>query len=174
MIVRNEAGNYNITNLGAILFARRLSDFPSLERKAIRVIKYNSDSRVSSASKEHIGGKGYANGFEELIGYINGMVPDNEVIGAALRKNVPMYPELAVRELIANLIIHQNFFLHGAGPMVEIFESRMEITNPGTPLIEKSRFLDHPPISHNEKLAGFVRRIGICEERGSGFDKVVS
>jgi predicted HTH transcriptional regulator len=41
-------------------------------------------------------------------------------------------------------------------------------------MIEKSRFLDHPPISRNEKLAGFMRRIGICEERGSGFDKVVS
>ena len=38
MIIKNETGNYNITNLGAILFAKRISDFPSLARKAIRKV----------------------------------------------------------------------------------------------------------------------------------------
>ena len=85
-----------------------------------------------------------------------------------------MYPELAIRELVANAIIHQNFFMQGTSPMIEIFTDRMEITNPGVPLIDKSRFVDHPPISRNEKLASFMRRIGVCEERGSGYDKVVA
>lgn len=172
MITKCKTGNYNITNLGAILFAKRLVDFPSLERKSIRVIKYNSTGRMS-ASKEQVIIKGYANGFEGLITYINGLVPHNEVMGAALRKDVSMYPELAVRELVANAIIHQNFFVQGTSPMIEIFTDRVEITNPGTPLIEKERFVDHPPISRNERLASFMRRIGICEERGSGFDKIV-
>lgn len=173
MIYKNETGNYNVTNLGAILFAKRITDFPSLERKAVRIIKYNGSNRVSAVSKEQIGVKGYANGFEGLIDFINNLLPINEVMGKALRKEVPMYPELAVRELVANAIIHQNFFLQGTSPMIEIFEDRMEITNPGAPLIEKERFIDYPPISRNEKLAAFMRRIGVCEERGSGFDKVV-
>ena len=172
MITSCRTGNYNITNLGAILFAKRLSDFPSLERKSIRVIKYNSNNKMS-ASREHVVNKGYANGFEGLITYINSIVPHNEIMGEALRKDVPMYPELVVRELVANAIIHQNFFVHGTSPMIEIFSNRMEITNPGAPLIEKERFIDHPPISRNERLAAFMRRIGICEERGSGFDKIV-
>ena len=137
MIAKNEAGSYNILNLGAILFAKRLSDFPALERKAIRVIKYNGISRISAASKEQIGGKGYASGFEGLISYINGLLPANEIMGKALRKVVPMYPELAVRELVANAIIHQNFFTQDTSPMIEIFDDRMEITNPGMPLILK-------------------------------------
>jgi len=94
-------------------------------------------------------------------------------MGKALRKDIPMYPELAVREVVANAIIHQNFFLQGTSPMIEIFDDRMEVTNPGTPLIETKRFIDSPPISRNEKLASFMRRIGVCEERGSGFDKIV-
>ena len=57
--------------------------------------------------------------------------------------------------------------------MVEIFEDRIEITNPGVPLVDVRRFLDLPPSSRNESLASFMRRIGICEERGSGWDKVV-
>ncbi len=173
MISKCETGNYNITNLGAILFAKRLSDFPSLMRKAVRVIKYEGVDRISAASKEQVGNKGYANGFEGLISYINNLLPNNEILGHALRKVVPMYPEIAVRELVANAIIHQNFFMQGTSPLIEIFTDRLEITNPGTPLIDKARFIDHPPVSRNEKLASFMRRIGVCEERGSGYDKVV-
>lgn len=173
MINKCETGNYNITNLGAILFAKRLADFPSLERKAVRVIKYEGTDRISAASKEQVGGKGYANGFEGLIDYINNLLPNNEILGKALRKVVPMYPEIAVRELVANALIHQNFFMQGTSPLIEIFTDRLEITNPGAPLIDIARFVDHPPISRNEKIASFMRRIGVCEERGSGYDKVV-
>lgn len=84
-----------------------------------------------------------------------------------------MYPVIAVREVVANALIHQNLFMQGTSPMVEIFDDRMEITNPGAPLIDKARFIDHPPISRNERLASFMRRLGVCEERGSGYDKVV-
>lgn len=174
MIARNESGSYHILNLGAILFAKRFSDFPALERKAIRVIRYNGNSRMDAASREQISTKGYAAGFENLIADISGLFPMNEVMGKALRKVVPMYPELAVRELVANAVIHQNFFTQGTSPMIEIFNDRMEITNPGIPLIDKERFVDHPPISRNEKLASFMRRIGVCEERGSGYDKVIA
>jgi len=172
MIVRTIGGRWHITNLGAVLFAKKLVEFAGLARKAMRVIHYRGNSRVETI-KEQIGIKGYANGFEGLIGYINGLVPSNEVIGAALRKTVPMYPELAVRELVANALVHQDFSITGAGPMVEIFDDRMEITNPGKPLVAPDRFLDTPPRSRNEKLAGLMRRFGICEERGSGVDKVV-
>lgn len=85
-----------------------------------------------------------------------------------------MYPEPAVRELVANALIHQDFFITGAGPMVEIFNDRIEITNPGAPLVDTDRFVDTPPKSRNEALASLMRRIGICEERGSGIDKVIA
>ena len=172
MISRSEISKWNVLNLGAILFARKLSDFKSLKRKTIRVIVYRKNDRTETI-KEHEEISGYANGFENLINYINNVLPANEIIEQALRKNVTMYPELAVRELVANAIIHQDFFISGTAPMIEIFKDRIEITNPGTSLIETSRLLDSPPRSRNEALASFMRRIGICEERGSGVDKVV-
>lgn len=173
LIVRGANCRWTITNLGALLLAKKLSEFPSLGRKAVRVIHYKGNSRVETI-KEQVGTKGYANGFEGLIAFVNGLVPTNEVIGAALRKTVPMYPELAVRELVANALIHQDLSITGAGPTVEIFDNRLEITNPGKPLVSPDRFLDTPPRSRNEQLAGLMRRFGICEERGSGVDKVVS
>lgn len=138
----------------------------------MRVIAYGGNSRVDPA-REQVGTKGYASGFEGLIGFINGLLPSNELLGQALRKSVPMYPERAVRELVANALIHQDFQITGAGPMVEIFSNRMEITNPGRSLVAADRFVDSPPKSRNESLASLMRRMGICEERGSGIDKVV-
>ncbi len=172
LIAPCEAGGFNITNLGAILFAKKLDNFPRLKRKAVRVIEYRGKGSLEALG-EREGGKGYASGFEGLIDYINARLPTNEVIEQAFRRTIPEFPELAVRELVANMLIHQDFFATGAGPMVEIFEDRIEITNPGEPLVDTQRFLDSPPTSRNEILASLLRRFRICEERGSGIDKVV-
>ncbi|MDO3376543.1 ATP-binding protein [Geoalkalibacter halelectricus] len=168
-----DAGDWNITNLGAILFAKKLDEFPGLKRKAMRVVQYKGRGRIETL-REQVGGKGYANGFEGLVGFIMALVPANEVIEQALRRSFPMFPELAVRELVANALIHQDLFVSGAGPMVEIFDDRMEITSPGEPLVDTQRFVDTPPKSRNEVLASLMRRFRICEERGSGIDKVVA
>lgn len=172
LITPNGAGRWDITNLGAILFAKRLDAFGPLKRKAVRVIQYAGNKRIKTL-KEQEGTKGYGPGFEGLISYVNALLPSNEVIKQALRHDAPMYPELAIRELVANALIHQDFSIAGAGPMIEIFEDRIELTNPGEPLVSSERFLDSPPRSRNEALASFMRRLGVCEERGSGWDKIV-
>ncbi|MDQ0290664.1 ATP-binding protein [Oligosphaera ethanolica] len=172
MIAPGKGGTWNVTNLGAVLFAKRLADFRTLTRKAVRVVLYRGESRVETV-REQEGSRGYATGFEGLISFVTNLLPSNEVIGQALRRQVPMFPELAVRELVANAIIHQDFHITGTGPLIEIFANRMEITSPGLPLVQIDRFLDSPPRSRNEALASFMRRIGVCEERGSGVDKVV-
>ncbi len=163
---------FDITNLGAILFAKQLARFGGLGRKAFRVIRYKGINRVDT-EHEKPGVKGYAAEFEGMVSYIKDLLPRNEILGEALRKEARMYPERAIRELVANAMIHQDFSMSGTGPMVEIFDDRLEVSNPGLPLIDPLRFLDHSPRSRNEILADLMRRLGICEERGSGFDKVV-
>jgi ATP-dependent DNA helicase RecG len=172
LVLANTAGGWDVTNLGAILFARNLDQFKGLGRKAVRIVFYEGQGRLATL-REHVDRKGYAAGFTGLVDFLNTALPRNEVIGRALRKEVPMYPEVAIRELVANSLIHQDFSVTGAGPMIEVFSDRMEITNPGLPLVKTERFLDTPPRSRNEALASFMRRIGVCEERGSGVDKVV-
>ena len=172
IILPQSGDRYDISNVGAILFANNLYNFRRLSRKVLRVIFYKGDNRVETV-KEQTEIKGYAIGFEGAISYINDQLPQNEEIGQALRKEVRMYPVIAVRELIANALIHQDFSITGAGPMVEIFSNRIEISNPGEPLIDTLRFIDEPPRSRNETLAALMRRMNICGERGSGIDKVI-
>jgi predicted HTH transcriptional regulator len=173
IIFKNDSGSWDITQLGAILFAKHMENFPSIFRKSVRIIQYKGRDRTQTL-RERQWSKGYANGFAELLDAIYGLLPTNEVMGKALRRDVPMFPALAVRELVANALIHQDFSLTGTGPVIEIFDERLEITNPGDPLVEPDRFLDSPPRSRNEALASLMRRLHICEERGSGIDKVVS
>lgn len=172
LIVPCAAGGWNVTNLGAVLFANRISDFQRLGRKAIRVIQLRGAGRTEMIS-ERASTMGYAPGFANLLKYIIRTLLA-ETIGQAFRRTTPMVPELAVRELVANALIHQDFSVTGAGPMVEIFDARIEITNPGAPLVDTQRFLGNAPVSRNETLASLMRRVGICEEIGSGIEKAVS
>lgn len=172
IIVKQDNGLYGITNLGAILFAKRLAEFQNIVRKAVRVIQYKGNNRLEML-KENIGNKGYAIGFEDLIKYIEALTPSEELIKGAIRERKTAYPILAIREAVANALIHQDFSVSGVSPVIEIFENRIEITNPGTPLIDIRRIIDNPPKSRNEKLASLMRRMRMCEELGTGWDKIV-
>lgn len=172
LVMKQDAGVYKITFLGAILFARNIQDIKMVSRKTIRVIKYVGNNKAKRESDKD-GTKGYAIGFEGLIEYINTLLPGNEEIKKALRVETKTYPEVAIREFVANALIHQDFSIDGTGPMIEIFDNRIEITNPGIPLIEIDRFIDHPPRSRNESLASIMRRFGFCEESGSGIDRAL-
>lgn len=171
-IVRQDNGLYAITNLGAILFAKRLSDFDRLARKAIRIVQYDGNSRLQML-KEETSLRGYAVRFDELIKFVVALLPSKEVIATGVRTTVLPYPTIAIREAVANALIHQDFSVTGTGPTVEVFANRIEITNSGAPLVDVMRIVDNPPKSRNEKLAQLMRRMGVCEELGTGWDKII-
>lgn len=172
-IIEHSTDGYAITNLGAILLAANFQDFPALRRKAIRIVKYTGDGRIS-IEKNMTFEEGYATAFEQAFLYLMAAIPSAEPIEGALRKSKPKFPAIAVRELLANSIVHQDLQATGTSPLIEVFDSRIEVTNPGAPLIEPKRIVNDPPQSRNESLAALMRRMGICEEAGSGWDKIVS
>lgn len=175
MVKKVDSDRYYITNFGALSCAFNLKEFDNLERKAVRLIKYKGKNKIETF-KELIGNKGYAIGFANLIEYIQAMLPSSEIIENTLRKQTSIYPEIALREVIANALIHQDFTIRGCGPMIEIFDDRIEISNPGKLLPSKSidRLIRATPESRNEILSSAFRRFNICEERGSGLEKTVT
>jgi predicted HTH transcriptional regulator len=170
LIVKDKS-DYSITKLGALLFAKNLNDFDSVYRKAVRVIVYKGKGKVET-EREQIFTKGYCVGFESMMDWINGQLPASETIGRAFRMENRMYPEVSVRELTAHMLIHQDVEEKGF-PMVEIFADRVSISNPGLPLIAPERFIDEY-VSRNEKMDDLMRRADLCEEKGSGIDKVIA
>jgi hypothetical protein len=126
-----------------------------------------------AVNKDKAGCRGYAVGFEGLVEFVHSAAPQNRFIEEAVRQEMKMFPKQALRELIANALVHQDFLTTGASVMIEMYDDRVEISNPGLPPIEVERFIDEYR-SRNERLADLMRRLGICEEKGSGIDKVIS
>lgn len=166
-----DGGSFSIRKLGAILIAKDLHQFPDLERKAPRVIMYSGTSKMET-KRDAPGRKGYAVGFKGLVSFVCNLLPQNEVIQDALRTSAKLVPDEVVRELLANALIHQDFEISGTSMVVDIFENRIEISNPGTPLLPIERFIDGCR-SRNERFATLTRKLGVCEEKGSGIDRVI-
>lgn len=171
-LIQKQGSTYNLHRLGGLLLARRLSEFPDLGRKAPRVVVYKGSSKLETRL-DQVGGMGYAVGFRRLVHFIASQLPQNEVFTDAIREELSMIPSIIIRELIANALVHQDFAVTGASVMIEVYEDRVEFSNPGTPVVAVDRFIDAYR-SRNERLADLMRRMGICEEKGSGIDKVVS
>ena len=170
-LLDNLEGRFDITNLGAILLARDVTLFPSIAGKAVRIIKYIGRDK-SKSDFEQEGRKGYAVGFTGMMKFLMDRLPKDERYINGVRRMVPHFPQTAIREVIANAMIHQDFTIGGVGPVVEIYENRIEVTNPGNSLIATDRILDERR-SRNEKLASTMRAFGLCEERGGGLDKTL-
>lgn len=174
LISKDIGGHWNILNLGAILIAESFDDFESsISRKGIRFVAYDGDDRAAPVKQRIDGKKGYATAFSGVVEYLNDILPVNEHIGSTRRETQLLYPDIAIREIIANALTHQDMTISGAGPLIELFKSRLEITNPGKSLIQTDRMIDLPPRSRNEALASLMRRMGMCEEQGTGLDKVI-
>lgn len=172
-LIKQTAQGWTITNLAAILLAKKLDSFsPALARKAPRIVIYEGINKLQTRV-EKTDNRGYAVGFDGLVDFVHSAAPQNRFIEEVVREEVKMFPKQALRELIANALVHQDFLVTGTSVMIEMYSDRIEISNPGIPPIKVERFIDEYR-SRNEQLADLMRRFGICEEKGSGIDKVVS
>lgn len=166
-----EGDTWSITNLGAILFANGLKDFQNMKGHEVVVRKYVGTNNRQQEFEQH-GVYGYAVGFEGLIDFI--MRSTSTELIDVKREDIPTYPRVAIREFVANALVHQDFGITGMPVTIEIFSNRLSITNAGAPLNDINRLIDLPPQSRNEQLAQMMFNLGICERRGSGIDRAIA
>ena len=173
LAVMQPDGGYGITVLGAVLFARDLHDFKPMLNKTVRIVQYNGSEKTSIA-RQYECDKGYAVQFDRIIETVSMLIPaEQRILADGRMVQFYGYPMEAVREVIANALIHQDL----ADPMhvnIEIFDGHMTVTNSGKMLIDPSRILDSPPRSRNTHLPNLFRRMKFCEQLGSGWDRIVS
>lgn len=173
-LIEPEGTGYVITNMGALLFAKDIEQFPSVAHKAVRVIAYDGITKSKVKDGKDIRGKlGYAAGFERMMAYIQGELPGEEDYQGGPRNVKYAYPIRAIRELVGNALVHQDLNEHGSSVKLEIYSDRIEISNPGLPLLDVERFIDEDK-SRNLQLAAEMRRFNLYEGRGQGMDEVVS
>lgn len=170
-LIAQSGSGYRIRRLGGILFAKRMEEFPDLKRKTPRLIVYEGSNKLN-VKMAQVGGRGYAAGYKGLVDYTMSQLPQNEVIEDTLRKRVSLVPEIVIRELVANALIHQDFDVSGTSVVIEIYSDRTVISNPGNPVVNIERFIDDYR-SRNERLSDLMRRMRACEEQGLGIDRAI-
>lgn len=173
VVKRQDNALYAITNLGALLFARQLTSFPTIASKYFRVVRHEGDSRLEMRLDKDFT-RGYAYSFEEGLQFAMAVMPTREPIVGSSRKTWTAVPEIAMREALANALVHRDMTEDSTDAIVEVFDSRVEMTNPGVLLVDPKRIVDNPPKARNAKLAELMRRMHFCEASGSGWDKIVS
>ncbi len=119
---------------------------------------------------------------EDLISSIDGAINflkqwipvRYEMTGTPRRREVPEIPYDALREAVINAVTHRNYFERGANVMVEMFDDRIEITNPGG-LVKGLRPEDFGKRSvlRNPNIANLLREVRYIERWGTGTQRMI-
>lgn len=95
------------------------------------------------------------------------------LVAGGQQLEVEDFPELAVREALANAVLHRDY--HPRGPVVVDHSPQvLVVTSPG-PLVHgvsPQNILRHPPLPRNPTLAAAGHRLGLAEEVGAGVDRM--
>ena len=168
---RNEQ-SFDITFLGLILFARNLYKIDDLLDKRVRITNFITTSKIEGYTQDIYGQRGYAAGFDDILNYIISQIPEDQIVEGKSRKHQNKFSIISIRELLANMLIHQDF-LESSNPTIEIYPNRIEFINIGTCLVDVDRIMDAVPKTRNPKLVDIMRRLRFCEKQGSGIDRAV-
>lgn len=172
MVKKQDDGLYSITLMGAVLLANNLGDFPTIGRKEITITLFEGESKIQNRESKEFK-SGYLLSFEEAISYLKSFTLQRTFVNErGYTTSSYFYPDIVLREGLTNAIIHQDLLERGAGPMVNITSAFIEFVNPGRLRVSPEHIIDAEPVAENEKLSSFLRRVGIGDARGTGFDKI--
>ena len=91
------------------------------------------------------------------------------------RKDIPEYPELAIREVLINALVHADYAIGGSTIQVAVFDNRLEIQNPG--MLPFGFTLDDLKAGvsriRNRVIARIFHELKLMEEWGSGYKRVI-
>lgn len=107
LICQQDNGRYTITNLGALLISRRLSAFPGLRKRQLRVIRFEGRARTDIIEVRFFD-MGYVRALPDAEAYIMSVTPAHEELDGMFRRVRYAFPRAAVRELLSNIAIHQD------------------------------------------------------------------
>ena len=98
---------------------------------------------------------------------------DIEGEGGKPRKELWEIPETAFKETIINSLAHRDYYDKGARITIEVFDDRVEISNPGglVSAVPRSEF-GKRSASRNPLIFGLFERMRLVEQIGSGITRI--
>lgn len=160
---------------GYLIFAQDTpQDRSPYERYTVRCVRY-SGTNPASTIVDSLNVKGTLDAqIDDAYGFVlKHMNKTSHIIGTK-RVEQFEYPEEAIRELIANAIIHRDYKIIETYTQIKIFEDRIEILSPGSlpPGVTVDNIKDEQ-FSRNSIIAARLKDLEYLEEYGRGIDIVI-
>ena len=166
-------GKLKMKNAGALFFTETIQLL--CEQATITCAVFDGTERVHILNK-----KDYA---QDIITNIDNAIHfikqelrvKYEMTGSARRKEIYELPLGAIREAVINAVVHRDYFLKGSHTVIEIFDNRVEISNPGgLPKGLSEKDFGKKAVRRNQIIASLLHRIDFVENMGTGINKIRS
>jgi ATP-dependent DNA helicase RecG len=168
---RLEDGRIVVNNTGILFFSRNLDCI--YPHAAVTCALFQGTDKFTVLDRRDFN--------EDLMSNIDGamnflkryIAVRYEMTGEARRREVPELPYDALREAIINAVAHRDYFQRGANVMVEVYDDRIEICNPGgLPKGLSPEEFGKRSVLRNPKIAGMLHRADYIEKMGTGVRKM--
>ena len=166
----NVAKGNEITNAGALFFAEDISRFVPQTRMTL--IAFKGTNRVHIFDRQDIQDD-LLTQFHGAEFFLKKHLNRRSVIAGMNREDIYELPLEALREAITNSIIHRDYSMRGTSLMVEVYEDRVEIVNPGgLPKGLNKKDLGRISVRRNEHIADLFFRLDKGERAGTGIKRM--
>ena len=165
--------NESFKNGSVLFFGKHPETF--FNTAVIRCVAFEGTDKVQIRDDKTWGGSLMLQ-YRDALQWLKNKLDIRYIIeGSGPRKEVWEIPETALKEAIINALSHRDYYEKGARTMIELFDDRLEITNPGglVSAISPEEF-GTKSVSRNPLLFGLFQRMYMVEQIGSGINRIKS
>ena len=138
----------------------------------IRCLRFKGLDKVHIIDDKTFGGPLYQQYLNALSWIESKLEVEYIIKGTVARQEIWEIPLDVFKESIMNAICHRDLYEEGGTIMVEIYDDRVEISNPGGLLPVVAAEFGHKSMSRNPLLFGLFTRMHVVEKVGSGIPRM--
>lgn len=169
VLVRNGSGSM-LNNAGTLFFAKDPARM--LPHCVVTCLLFKGNSKVHILDRKSFEFDLLRN-IDEAILFIERHLNLAYEIKEVRRKEILEIPEFVIREAIVNAVAHRDYFERGANVQVDIFDNRVEISNPGgLPKGLKPENFGKHSVARNSLVSALLHRCNYIEKAGTGVQRM--
>jgi ATP-dependent DNA helicase RecG len=159
-----------LTNAGVLFFAKDI-DF-LINHAVVVCVLFKGTQKIHILDKKDFKGN-IVDNINNAILFVQRHTNLEYVIKKLKRDEIPDIPEVALRESIINAVCHRDYFDKRANVLVEVFDDRVVVSNPGgLPSGLDPADFGKKSIARNPLIASLLQRIHFIEKVGTGISRI--
>ncbi len=160
----------SLNNAGIFFFTEKPGDY--INQCIVTCVLYKGTEKIHILDRKDINAD-FISTINEAIIFLTKHLNVSYKIEGIQRQDILEIPEIALREAVINAVTHRNYFEDGANVVIEIFDDRVEISNPGgLPKGLEIKDFGKKSIRRNPLIANLFQRVRFIEKLGTGISRM--